>query len=134
MGQRDGFSSYDIGKINRMYECNRKPWHGYGLTGIGSVITAGAAINSPTRRPSSNFASIHSTSGTNTAGGREDHNPFRELFKAYTSPQFWQRLFGAWFFSQPQPRHYHQQQQQQQIYSDSPYTHYPYFFDQRYYG
>lgn len=129
MGQRDGFSNYDIGKINHMYGCNRKPFYGFGSTEIGT-----------TQRPSANFVSNHLTpssgshatnAGGNTAGGREDRNPFREIFKPLTSPQFWQKLFGAWFFPQPQPRY---RQQQQQIYSDWAYTNNPYFINQGYYG
>lgn len=130
MGQRDNFSENDVGKLNRMYGCNRKPWLGFGLTGNEPTFS-GAPIYSSTQRPSSNFGSSSNAAiafPTNNVGGREDRNPFREIFKAYTSPQFWQRLFGAWLFPQPQPRH------QQQTYSDSAYTNYPYFFNQGYYG
>lgn len=132
MGQRDRFSNYDIEKINRMYKCKRGPWPGFGLTGIGSTNQHSPRPTPP--RPSNNnnnnLGSVHSVHsiGTNTGSSQRDRNPIGEIFKAYTSPQFWQRLFSAWLFSQPQPRY------QQQIYSDSPYTNYPYFVDQRYYG
>lgn len=129
MGQRDSFSASDIGKINRMYECNRKPWLGFASTANGPATfpsPTSIQYSTTTQRPNSNFGSI----STNTVGGREDRNPLQEIFKAYTSPQFWQRLFGAWLFSQPQARH----QQPQQIYSDSPYANNPYYFNQGYYG
>lgn len=131
MGQRETFSASDIGKINRMYQCNRKPWLGFGSTANGpatfpSPTSLQYTTRTSTHRPSSNFGSI----STNTVGGGEDRNPFREIFKAYTSPQFWQRLLGAWLFSQPQLRH----QQPEQTYSDLPYANNPYFYNQGYYG
>lgn len=130
MGQRDTFSASDIGKINRMYQCNRKPSFGFGLTGNGPATFPATIQHSTTQRPISHFGLINSN--TNAAGGsREDRNPIREIFKAYTSSQFWQRLFSSWLFSQPQPRH----QLPQQFYSDAAYgTNYPYFFGQGYYG
>lgn len=130
MGQRESFTASDIGKINRMYKCNRKPWLGLGLGSGGNepvTFPATPIQHSTTQRPYSQFGSI--PSGTHAAGSREDRNPLREIFKAYTSPQFWQRLFNAWIFSQPQPRH-----QPQQTYSDLPYQNYPYYFNQGYYG
>lgn len=127
MGQRTSFTASDIGKLNRMYKCNRNPWLGFSLTGNGPATFPSAIQHSTTQRPINHFGSINL--GTNTAGGREDRNPLREIFKTYTSPQFWQRLFSAWLFSQPQPR-----QQSQPIYSDLPYTNYPYFLNQGYFG
>lgn len=127
MGQRDRFSYYDIEKLNLMYECKRKP--GYGSTGIVST-----AQHLPIKRPNNNhnfrpIQSVHSL-GTSTADGRKDRNILGEIFKAYTSPQFWQKLFSAWLYSQPQSR-YHQHQ----FNSDSPYFYnYPYVHDQSYYG
>lgn len=80
MGQRDGFSSFDLEKLRRMYVCKRKK------PNFGS--NAG---------PLSGFS------------GRDDpirRNPFQQLFNAYTSPQFWQEIFNSFLVPQAQPQQF----------------------------
>lgn len=76
MGQRDGLSQYDILKLGRMYECDKKP--------------------------ASGFDAIAATINNSISSGRFEFG--RQLFNTYTSPQFWQRLFHTWFYPQSQPQ------------------------------
>lgn len=154
MGQREGLSYIDISKISRRYECFKTPGSALNLGGFSSGFFSGSnSVNRPIHRPSvrPNWQSIYRPSspstgrpttrpstnsafatGSNSAGsygfaGREDFNlpnQFKDVFNIYTSPQFWQRLIGSWFFPQSQPR-----LPRQHTYHD-----YPYSFGQEYYG
>lgn len=75
MGQRDALSYYDIVKIERMYGCDRKQ------TGQPATVA---------------------TNNNNYTPGRFQFG--RQLINAYTSPQFWQRLFNIWFSQRQQPQ------------------------------
>lgn len=91
MGQRDGLSYNDIKKIGRMYQCERdQP--------IFNAIAAAKPI-------------INAIAGGVTSDRRFQFG--RDIFSAYTSPQFWQRVFNQWVFPQ-------QQQQQPQRYQRFP--------------
>lgn len=84
MGQRDGLSYYDIMKLERMYECDRKQ-NSHSVAATATATTPVTAANS-----------------NNNSPGRFQFG--RQLLNNYISPQFWQRLFNSWFLPQPQPQ------------------------------
>lgn len=91
MGQRDGLSYNDIKKIGRMYACERDQ----------PIFNAVAAAN----------PIISAIAGNVNSDRRFQFG--RDIFNAYTSPQFWQqtlatvsnRLFNTWAFPQQSPRY-----------------------------
>lgn len=85
MGQRDGFSNSDLRKLARMYKCDRSQ------TNFNAVSATKPITNA-----------IANGGNTNNINNNQQFQFGREFFNAYTSPEFWQRLFNSWVFPQPQ--------------------------------
>lgn len=87
MGQRDGFTNSDLTKLARMYKCDLTQ------TNVNAVSATKPIINA-----------IANGVNKNNLNNHQQFQFGRQLFNAYTSPEFWQRLFNSWAF--PQPQHF----------------------------
>lgn len=107
MGQRVGFSSADLAKINRMYQCSND--------------RRGFSYNNGNQN-------YNNQNNNNNFNG--NRNPFRlgtnalsqlnSFFGQYTSPRFWQGalgLFNNWLF----PQNQNQQRAQDDYYNGNQY-------------